>query len=46
MRRVVLAVVLVLVFAPGARAAEPCGITATPVVGSAPLTVTFCRASA
>ena len=41
MRRVVLAVVLVLVFAPGARAAEPCGITATPVVGSAPLTVTF-----
>jgi hypothetical protein len=30
-----------LTFAPGAHAAGPCGVTATPVRGSAPLTVTF-----
>jgi hypothetical protein len=41
MRRVVLWVVVALAFAPGARADGGCGVTATPVVGSAPLTVTF-----
>jgi hypothetical protein len=30
-----------LTFAPAAHAAGPCGVTATPVRGSAPLTVTF-----
>jgi L,D-transpeptidase catalytic domain/Putative peptidoglycan binding domain/PKD domain len=39
-RRVALVAVLVLAFAPSAHAA-PCGVTSTPVVGSAPLTVTF-----
>jgi N-acetylmuramoyl-L-alanine amidase len=39
-RRVALVALLVLVLAPSAHAA-PCGVTSTPVVGSAPLTVTF-----
>jgi N-acetylmuramoyl-L-alanine amidase len=41
MRRAVVAALAFFAFAPGARAADPCGVTATPVVGSAPLTVTF-----
>ena len=40
MRRVALVALFVLVLAPPAHAA-PCGVTSTPVVGSAPLTVTF-----
>ena len=40
MRRVALVALVVLAFAPSAHAAA-CGITSTPVVGSAPLTVTF-----
>jgi lipoprotein-anchoring transpeptidase ErfK/SrfK len=39
-RRVALVALFVLVLAPSAHAA-PCGVTSTPVVGSAPLTVTF-----
>jgi hypothetical protein len=39
-RRVALVALLVLAFAPSARAAT-CGVTSTPVVGAAPLTVTF-----
>jgi N-acetylmuramoyl-L-alanine amidase len=39
-RRVALVALFVLAFAPSAHAA-PCGVTTTPVVGSAPLTVTF-----
>src|SRR3954464_8348485 len=41
MRRAVVAALAFFAFAPGAHAADPCGVTATPVVGSAPLTVTF-----
>jgi Putative peptidoglycan binding domain/L,D-transpeptidase catalytic domain/PKD domain len=41
LRRVLPVALALLVFAPAAHAAEPCGVTATPVVGSAPLTVTF-----
>jgi peptidoglycan hydrolase-like protein with peptidoglycan-binding domain len=42
MRRVVAVVALgLLAFAPAARAAAPCGVTATPVTGPAPLAVTF-----
>ena len=41
MRRVVPWVVVALAFAPGARADGGCGVTSTPVAGSAPLTVTF-----
>ena len=40
MRRVALVALSVLAFAPSAHAA-PCGVTSTPVIGSAPLTVTF-----
>src|SRR6185437_610925 len=49
MRRVVPWVVVALAFAPGARADGGCGVTSTPVVGSAPLQVTFtasCASSA
>jgi hypothetical protein len=38
-RRVALAAFVFLVFAPVARAG--CGLTSTPVIGSAPLAVTF-----
>jgi hypothetical protein len=41
MRRVFVVAFAILAFAPNAHAAGPCGITATPVVGSAPLTVTL-----
>jgi N-acetylmuramoyl-L-alanine amidase len=41
MRSAVLVAFAVLAFAPRAHAAGPCGVTATPLVGSAPLTVTF-----
>lgn len=41
LRRAALVALVLLAFAPAARAAGPCGVTATPVVGSAPLTVTF-----
>jgi hypothetical protein len=40
-RLALLAGLAVLAFAPDAHAAGPCGVTATPVRGSAPLTVTF-----
>lgn len=46
MRRLALAVLAVLVFAPTSHAAGPCGVTATPVRGSAPLTVTLTAACA
>jgi hypothetical protein len=41
MRRAVVVALAVLAFVPSAHAAGPCGITTTPVRGSAPLTVTF-----
>ncbi len=41
MRRIALAALAALVFAPASHAAGPCGVTATPVRGAAPLTVTF-----
>ena len=43
-RRIALAALAAFVFAPAAHAAGPCGVTATPVRGSAPLTVTFTAA--
>jgi L,D-transpeptidase-like protein/putative peptidoglycan binding protein/PKD domain-containing protein len=43
-RRIGLASLAALVFAPVSHAAGPCGVTATPVRGSAPLTVTFTAA--
>ena len=42
MRRVALVALVFLVFAPVARAG--CGLTSTPVIGSAPLAVTFTAA--
>ncbi len=41
MRRIAFAALAALVFAPASHAAGPCGVTATPVRGVAPLTVTF-----
>lgn len=41
MRRIALAALAALVFAPASYAAGPCGVTAAPVRGAAPLTVTF-----
>ncbi len=47
MRRIGLAALAALVFAPASHAAGgPCGVTATPVRGAAPLTVTFTAACA
>jgi N-acetylmuramoyl-L-alanine amidase len=43
-RRVALAGLVALILAPAAHAAGPCGVTATAVRGSAPLTVTFTAA--
>ena len=41
MRRIALAALAALVFAPASHAAGPCGVTAAPVRGAAPLAVTF-----
>jgi PKD repeat protein len=43
-RRIAFAALGAFVFAPAAHAAGPCGVTTTPVRGSAPLTVTFTAA--
>jgi hypothetical protein len=40
-RRIALAALAALIFAPASHAAGPCGVTAAPVRGAAPLTVTF-----
>jgi hypothetical protein len=45
LRRVALVLLTMLALAPAARAdASPCGVTTTPVVGSAPLEVTLTAA--